>query len=474
MPTPRPLQHKPTNPQRTMNDALKTLSTLALAVGLSLGLGGCALLPKADSSPVLPQPLSLPTDWQQLQPGGSAAQDWAGALDAQLAELQAQALRANRDIALALKRWERGQLQLRSAGLDRGLTPSLSAGASGSREFEHGLISRNYSLNAGVSFEADLWGRLAQAESAQLAQAEALRSDWAAAQLLIRSRVAESYWSLAALALEEPLILEQLQSAEAVLALTRLRVREGKLLPIEVDKSASTLQSLRSRLAQLQRERTQHQLTLGLLLDSPAPALPAAPRLPAAAPDDWQAGPPAEVLERRPDVQRARATVDSALAQWRGAEAARYPRLSLNLGVGTGGQQWSDWLERPLGTLSANLVVPLVDWRRLDLQGAQARNEVENAALSLRDTLHKALVEIEQLAAERRELRAQALANQARLNEAQQTEKLASLRYEVGAIARADWLQARNARLAAEQEAIQLRLRQWLNQAALHKALASA
>lgn len=460
--------------KRTMNDAIRTLSTLAMAAGLTLGLGACAINPKSGSSPELTQPLALPATWQQLPNSGSAAADWAGALDAQLAELQAQALRANRDIALALKRWERGHLQLRGAALDRGLTPSLSAGASGSRALEQGLISRNYSLNAGVSFEADLWGRLAQAEAAQLAQSEGLRSDWAAAQLLIRSRVAESYWSLAALALEEPLIKEQLQGAEAALALTRLRVREGKLLPIEVDKSASTLQGLRSRLAQLQRERIQHQLTLGLLLDSPAPTLPAAPQLPSAAPADWQAGPPAEVLERRPDVQRARASVDSALAQWRGAEAARYPRLSLNLGVGTGGMQWTDWLDRPLGTLSANLVVPLVDWRRLDLQGAQARNEVESAALSLRDTLHKALVEIEQLAAERRELRAQALANQARLNEAQQTEKLAALRYEVGAIARADWLQARNARLAAEQEAIQLRLRQWLNQAALHKALASA
>ncbi|MEJ6006120.1 TolC family protein [Paucibacter sp. AS339] len=457
-----------------MNDAMKTLSTLALAAALTVGLGACALVPQTGATPELATPLSLPSNWQQLQNGGAAAADWAGALDAQLAALQQQALKANRDISLALKRWERGQLQVRGAALDRGPTPSLSAGASGSRAIEQGPVSRSYSLNAGVGFEADLWGRLAHAESAQAAQAESLRSDWAAAQLLIRSRVAESYWSLAALALEQPLIEEQLQGAEAVLALTRLRVREGKLLPIEVDKSASTLQGLHSRLAQLQRERIQHQLTLGLLLDSPAPSLPALPLLPASAPGDWQAGAPAEVLERRPDVQRARAGVDSALAQWRGSEAARYPRLSLNLGIGTGGQQWTDWLERPLATLSANLVVPLVDWRRLELQRAQAGNEVESAALSLRDILHKALVEVEQLAAERRELRAQAIANQARLSEAQQTEKLAALRFEVGAIARADWLQARNARLSAEQEAIQLRLRQWLNQAALHKALASA
>lgn len=456
----------------SMNKGPRTLTALAAAALLGLLLAGCASGPGGPPPKVagLPQ---LPAQWQQLSTtaGGEAA---AGLGDAQLAALQQQALRANRDIALALKRWERAQQQLGLSQLDRGLKPSLSGGATGSRALEQGPLTRSFSLSAGIGYELDLWQRLAHGEAAQSAQVESQRADWAAAGLLIRSRVAESYWSLAALALEEPLIVEQLQGAEAVLELTRLRVREGKLLPIEVDKAASSLQGLRSRLAQLQRERVQQGLSLGLLLDDSAPVLPERPLLPTGQPGDWQPGAPAEALERRPDVQRARAQVDSVLAQWRASEAARYPGLSLSLGVGTGGSQWRDWLERPLATLSANLIVPLVDWRRLDVQRAQSINEVESAALSLRDTVHKALVEVEQLAAERRELRQQALANAARLGEAQQTEKLAALRYEVGVIARADWLHARNARLAAEQEAIQLRLRQWLNQAALQKALASA
>ena len=455
------------------NERINGVSALAAAVAaLSLLLAGCASGPVAGVPANMAATPSLPAQWQQLSVAAPA--EGTMQTDAQLAALQEQALRANRDIALALKRWERAQLQLGQSELERGLKPSLSGGASGSRALEQGPLSRSYSLNASVSYEVDLWQRLAHGEAAQAAQVAGQRADWAAARLLIRSRVAESYWSLAALALEEPLIAEQLQGAEAVLALTRLRVREGKLLPIEVDKAASSLQGLRSRLAQLQRERVQQGLSLGLLLDDSAPALPASPSLPQGQPGDWQAGAPAEALERRPDVQRARAQVDSALAQWRATEAARYPSLSLSLGVGTGGAQWRDWLERPLATLSSSLIVPLVDWRRLDLQRGQSVNDVESAALSLRDTVHKALVEVEQLAAERRELRQQALANAARLGEAQQTEKLAALRYEVGVIARADWLQARNARLAAEQEAIQLRLRQWLNQAALQKALASA
>ncbi|MDT9001039.1 TolC family protein [Paucibacter sp. APW11] len=460
--------------RRGMGAARRGLSLLAAAA--IMAMTGCAASSGLTAKPapdVAARALALPSQWQQLDAAQRTEADWAGALDAQLAALQARALQANRDIALALKRWEAAQLQQRGAALDRGLTPSLSGTASGSRLLEQGPLTRSYGATASVSYEVDLWSRVAHQEAAQAADAEGQRSDWQAAQLLIRNRVAESYWTLASLALEQPLIEEQRRGAEAVLALTRLRVSEGKLLPIEIDRAASTLQGLDSRLAQAQRERVQQQLNLGLLLDDTAPQLPALPTLPEAAPQDWQPGAPAEVLERRPDVRRARSQVDSALARWRASEAARYPSLSLSASIGTGGAQWRDWLDKPLATLASTLVVPMVDWRRLDLQQAQAGNQLDSAALQLRDTVHKALVEIEQLAAERRELRAQGAANAARLNEAQQAERQAQLRYEVGAIARADWLQARNARLAAEQEAIQLRLRQWLNQAALHRALAS-
>jgi outer membrane protein TolC len=178
------------------------------------------------------------------------------------------------------------------------------------------------------------------------------------------------------------------------------------------------------------------------------------------------------VLERRPDVQRARALVDAALARLQGAEAERYPRLSFSASLGSGGERASDWLANPLATLAANLAVPLIDWRRLDLQRDAARTELELAALALREVVALALVEVETALLEGERLRQQLDANATRLREAQETERLAALRLEAGAIARADFLQARNARLEAEQGRLQLRLRAWLNRAQLTRAVA--
>ena len=68
----------------------------------------------------------------------------------------------------------------------------------------------------------------------------------------------------------------------------------------------------------------------------------------------------------------------------------------------------------------------------------------------------------------------QLAANAGRLREATENERLAALRYEVGAVARADWLQTKSALLDAEQTRVRLRLTQWLRQAALFKSLGGA
>jgi len=449
-------------------------------------LSACAAPPLTGPAPAQ----DLPTRWQTM--GDGAAPDWAGLLDEQLAALQTQALRANRDIAQAALRWQQAQTQ--AALGDLRLTPNAGLNASGShalerqgdaRHVEVGGVnvpvpgnsgwSRSYGASVSVSYEFDLWQRLAHTNAAQQAQAEAARTDIAAARALIRARVAESYWTLAAIAEQRPLALQQQRINEELLQLITLRVREGKLLPIEIDKAAGALQQARVRLGDLDADARIQANTLALLLDQAPPGSPLpAPRLPGSSLPRWQLPAPAEVLAQRPDVQRARLGVDAALARLKASEAARYPQLSFSASASSGGTAWRDWLAQPLASLAANLSVPLIDWRRLDLQRDISRSELELAALALRDTLHKALAEIEAQASDAERLRQQLDANALRLQEAGRSEALARLRLEVGTVARADWLQTQSALLDAEQGRIQLRLRAWLAQAGLCKALGGA
>ena len=458
------------------------LNLIALATALLLA--GCALGPTAKAPAV-----AAPTAWSLSS--GDVKPDWAGLLDPQLAALQARALEANRDITLAAQRWKQAQLLAEQSELRWLPSAGLSANASrpvetqsSTRNVEVGGVtipvttstgwSRSYGASLGVGYELDLWDRLGQTSAVQRAQAEAARTDIAAARLLIRSQVAEAYWTLAAIRAQRPLAQEQLTLTRETLELTRARVREGKLLPIELDKIAVTVQAAESRLADLAADQLLQRQRLALLLDEPLPGPSPDAALPADAPPRWHLAEPADVLAQRPDVQRARLGVDTALARLRVSEAERYPRLSFSAGLSTGGIKASDWLSQPLASFAANLAVPLIDWQRLNLQRDGARSELDSAALTLRDTLQKALADIETQRIEADRTAQQLQANAGRLKEAVENERLAKLRYEVGAIARADWLQIRSTVLDAEQSRISLRLQQWVRQAALFKSLGGA
>ncbi|WP_162253765.1 MULTISPECIES: TolC family protein [unclassified Roseateles] len=458
------------------------LTTMAFA---ALLLAGCAHGPTAQAPEA-----ALPSGWSAA--GGDVGPDWAGLLDPQLAALQDRALEANRDIARAALSWRQAQLLADQSALR--FTPSASLSTNASRPVETQSSTRNvdigggitvpvttstgwsrsYGASVGVGYELDLWDRLAQTTAAQRANAEAARTDIEAARLLIRSQVAEAYWTLAAIGAQRPLAEAQLALTRETLDLTRQRVREGKLLPIELDKIAVNLQAAESRLADLTADAQLQRQILALLLDEPLPGPSPEAVLPAADPPRWRLAEPAEVLARRPDVQRARLGVDASLARLRASEAARYPSLSFSAGLSTGGSHARDWLSQPLASLGASLVVPMIDWQRLALQRDGARTELDLSALVLRDTLQRALADIETQRIEAERAAQQLDANAGRLREATENERLAALRYEVGAVARADWLQTRSAVLDAEQGRIRLRLQQWLRQAALFKSLGGA
>lgn len=448
----------------------------------------CTVLLVGCTGPGLRAPQIVePVDWSL--DAGTVKPDWAGLLDPQLADLQARALSANRDIAQAALRWRQAQLLADQTKLRWQPSASLSTSVSrpvedqrSSRTVDVGGISvpvttsvgisTSYGASVGVGYEWDLWNRLSHTSAVESANVEAARSDIDAARLLIRSRVAESYWTLAAISEQFPLAQQQVKLATENVTLVRQRVIEGKLLPLEIDKAANSLQSVRSHLSDLEADARQQRHTLALLLAEPPPGPTLnAPHLPSKAPATLQLRSPAQVLSGRPDVQRARMNVDAALARLRASEADRYPRLSFSGGISTGGTVSRDWLSQPLASLAGNLVVPLIDWRRLDMQRDSNRTELEAAALALRETLAKAMFEIESQRIDANRLALQVDASAARLRESREAERLAVVKYEVGVIARADLLQVQIARLDVEQGLVQLRLRQWLNQAQLYKAL---
>lgn len=384
---------------------------------------------------------------------------WTHFGDTELLNLQTQAIARNRDLRVAQYRVQKAKLALNLSKLDKELRPDLGFNSSVTKDLSNGKVSHNYNSSLSLKYDADLWGRLSSLTQVQLAQLNMADTDALAVESLIRSQVAETAWSLAALEQEKTLLNLQIENTATILNLTRLRVQEGKLLALEVGTVEANLKSLLASQARINQEQLKQKLSLEILFDDSSLNLPLTTSLPPNNLNDFPFGTPAEVLNRRADVMRARFSVDEALAQHSSAIASSYPQLSFNSEFSVNGNTLRDWLDKPISNLTANLLIPLIDWKRLDLQKEQTRNNVEIAAVQLRDTIHKALVEIEQLIAERDVLNTELQALENNLIAISSTDHINQMRFEVGAISRLDLMKFRNNLLVSKREIVQHRMK---------------
>jgi outer membrane protein TolC len=165
---------------------------------------------------------------------------------------------------------------------------------------------------------------------------------------------------------------------------------------------ASDIYRQRQLLAQTEGELAQassrldtlkHQLAILLGLYPGSRSLPAGAQLPMLGPLP-AIGVPAELLQRRPDLQAARLRIAAADARAAAAVAARYPRIDLSAALSTsssGGELFSRWL----GNLVAQLTAPLFDGGQRSAEAQRTRAAVLEALNEYRQSLLEALGEVE-------------------------------------------------------------------------------
>lgn len=461
---------------------------LALAATAAL-LTACTM-PTRHSLPTMPP---LPAQWDAGQGMSSTTELspwWLAAGDDQLSALITEALARNRDVARSVLRLRQAGLATRRSEQDQWPQPSLGLSAGAQRPLQNtgpssvvinGVsvplpassgTSTNAGLSLSASYELDLWGRVADSVTAADHSARASAADLDAARWLLTTQVAEQYWTLAASDAKRPLLQAQITDAQASLAAAQLRVDQGKARPLEADRASAALADARLRLQALDTQRSTAQRALAVLLDVPPQqyAVPAA-QLPAADPAELPAATPTAVLDRRPDLRSARHALDAALAKLNIAEANRYPTVRLSATLGSGGNGLGQWLSNPVGSLGAALALPMVDWERLRIERNTAQLQLDDAAVAFRDSLYRALAEVDNQLAQRQQLQAELPNVRDNLAQADKALAVARLRHAAGADALQTVRDADQARRDAQAALLDLRLKAWLNQLAVHKAL---
>jgi outer membrane protein, multidrug efflux system len=381
--------------------------------------------------------------------------------DVQLEKLVTEALVGNRDLAVMSARLDQAASRARQAGADLKPQVSLaaSAGASGSAHAPH---TGKMGVGLSLSWELDVWGRMAAGRNAAKEQYASTEADWKFARESLAAQVAKG-WFLAIQAVQQEAIATraaELQKRNADLVKERQRIGRASALDAAQARAAAAAAEDAVHQAKSGRENAARSLEV-LLGRYPAAELTLAavlPELPPLPP----AGLPSQLLERRPDLVAATRRVAAAFNQVESAKAARLPRLAITADAGTVSPEFRSLsLNNAFWNLGANLLGPIFDGGRLKEQVViETAKQKEALALYGKAAL-EAFRQVEQALAESRRLAARLELSGAAEKDQNEAERLTRARLEAGAIDQLSLilvqeraLQARLARLAIQVEGL--------------------
>ncbi|MBR8508945.1 efflux transporter outer membrane subunit [Burkholderia cenocepacia] len=443
-----------------------------------LGAFACAAVLLAGCAGARHDPLpavAIPANWAApvAADAPAATGDWWRSFgDPQLDALIDDALRANNDLAIAAIRVYRAQLQ---AGLvDTNLTPNVTLGANGavSRTLDTHQTSRASGVNGSLSYEIDLWGRLAALRDAARWEADATAADLEAARLSLIGTTAALYWQIGYLNRQIALGDANIAYAERTLALVRSRHTAGAVSGLDLAQAEQSLAAQRAAQTQLIQQRTENRHALAILFDRPPQQLAAEPSaLPDAAPPNVAAGLPASLLGRRPDLRAAEFRLRESLAQVDATRTSFYPTFTLTGSAGTTSTSLERVLTNPVGTLGLGLALPFIQWNTMQLQIRVSKSQYEEAVVGFRQRLYTALAEVENALSARVQLEREAEQRALSLAQAQRAERLAAARFAAGATAVQPWLDQQQVLRSAQSADELTRLNRLNNQMKLYRAL---
>lgn len=433
-------------------------------------LAGCGSLRAPWQAPEVP----VPTKWSVVTDASIREPDswWKNFDDPQLDALVDQALRANNDFAVAAIRVRRAQLQ---AGLvDTNQTPAVAVGASvvATRTFDPPATNHSGGVSAALSFEVDLWGKLASQRDAARWEAQATEADCQAFALSLVGSTTHLYWQLAYLNQLLTLNAGDIDYARQTLTLVRAKYAAGALSALNTAQAELDLATQEASRTQLIQQRVETRHALAILLNLPPESdvaelseLSNAPMPPVAA------GIPAEILANRPDMNAAEWRLRESLANVDVARTSFYPAFTLTGSLGTASTTLVNLLRNPIATLGAGLSLPFVQWNTMQLSIRVSETQYEEAVVNYRQRLYTALAEVENSLSARTQLLAEEEKLRLAVAHARRAESIAKFRFQSGFTDLQQWLYAQAGLRNAERSLVLNRLNQLNNMVSLYKSL---
>ena len=314
--------------------------------------------------------------------------------DPTLRSLIDEALRNGYDARIAAARVEEARARYGVVNADR--YPSVGYEVNPTRQRVGGVGTTILIAGAGISWEADLWGRIRRQNEAGLALYLASEEGQRAALLTLASEVATAYFDLRELDAELDIARRSTKTFQETYDLFDRQLKGGTASGLETSRAEALLANESAEIPNLEQQIVAQENRINFLLGRPpGPIARGAALADLPAPPAVPAGLPSALLLRRPDLRAAEQQLIAANANIGVAEAAFYPTLTL---TGLAGGQSSDLANivghGPAWSIGAGLLGPIYNHGRLRNQRRLAVAQFEQARLQYEQDVMNALGEV--------------------------------------------------------------------------------
>lgn len=412
--------------------------------------------------------LELPELWQgqEEEHVGAVAGGWLATFgDPRLEALVTEALAHNRDLRASAARLRAAREETRVSRARRLPSLGLSGSGSGSgarfREGAHDLgpwqNSEDYRLSLDISWEVDLWGRLADLDQATREDVVASEADHRGARLSLVASTTRAWINLIAAQQQVELAVQTRDSFLSNFRITERNYKAGDLStsPLDVQFSKNNVASAERSLISRELARDEARRSLEVLIGRyPAGLIEGRSTLPELV-EEVPAGLPSELLMRRPDLVAAAADLRASARRARAAQKNLLPAIRLTAGGSVASDRLADVIADPASlarNVAASISQPLFEGGALAARARQAMHSNEARVEEFVAVALRAFQEVESALDRERSLRLQEEFLETELAQANLAEEQATRYYSEGIVGILSILEAQrrafNARFA--------------------------
>ncbi|WP_316833307.1 efflux transporter outer membrane subunit [Pedobacter nutrimenti] len=368
--------------------------------------------------------------------------------EAELRKLIDTALLRNYDLQIAVKNIEASELLFKQSKL--GNIPSLNLQITGSsnRPSDNSLNGlstsqflgtshiEDYNANLGLSWEADIWGKIRSQKQGAFATYLQSREAKKAVQTRLVANVAQGYYNLLMMDAQLQVAKKNLALNDSTLRIIHMQFDAGQVTSLAIQQAEAQQTVAAQLVPQLEQSVGVQENALRILTGQLPSAVERQANLDQmVVPESLSAGIPSDMVSRRPDVKTSELALAIANAKVGVTKASMYPSLSITASGGLNSFKASNWFNVPaslFGLVTGGITQPIFQRKELKTQFEVAKVDREKAVLQFRQSVLNAVGEVSDELIKQEKLKQQYTIASSRVQTLQKAVKNANLLFRNG------------------------------------------